>query len=258
MSDETGEGLGPLAGGTEANIARINDHQECKPSDHRKQLHRAGYAPVPVQGKHPPLKSWQTKLETNDGEIDLWSKSFPNANSTGLLTRSMPTFDIDIRNPEAAAAVEDLVRQRFGEHGPILVRFGNAPKRAIPFRTDTPFKKIQISFDVLKGHPEEKLEFLGDGQQVVAFGIHPETGKPYQWFGGEPGKIPLRELPLITADEAKQLITDAAELLAQFGYTRKGQKKKADGDDDKLARLLQNIHDGHELTIYYATRPRCW
>jgi hypothetical protein len=159
----------------------------------------------------------------------------------------MPTFDIDIRDPEAAAAVEELVRQRFDERGTVLVRIGNAPKRAIPFRTNTPFKKIQISFDVPKGHPEEKLELLGDGQQVVAFGIHPDTGKPYQWFGGEPGEIPLHELPLITEDEAKQLVNDAAELLAQFGYNRRGKKKKANGDDDKLNHLLKNIHDGHEL-----------
>ena len=56
--------------------------------------------------------------------------------STGLITRLMPALDVDIYNPEAAKAVEELVRERFEGRGKVLVRIGNVPKFAIPFRTE--------------------------------------------------------------------------------------------------------------------------
>jgi len=37
---------------------------------------------------------------------------------------------------------ERLVRDRFEDKGRILVRFGNAPKRCIPFQTIEPFPKL--------------------------------------------------------------------------------------------------------------------
>src|SRR6516225_7701583 len=55
-----------------------------------------------------------------------------------------PCVDIDILNPEAAEAAEALIRERYEERGYILVRIGLAPKRAVLFRTDEPFKKIQV------------------------------------------------------------------------------------------------------------------
>ena len=76
----------------------------------RKRLRADGYMPIPVIGKQPPLERWQTKTETNDAEIELWGKLYSNAASTGLLTRMMPTLDIDIKAPAAAQAVEALVR----------------------------------------------------------------------------------------------------------------------------------------------------
>jgi hypothetical protein len=124
----------------------------------------------------------------------------------------MPTLDVDIKSPDAAAAVEALVRERFEDHGVILVRFGTPPKRAIPFRTDTPFKKITVNLIAPDGDQKQKIELLSDGQQVVGFGIHEDTGKPYEWFGGEPGVIRRGELPAINQTEAQQLVDDAVEV----------------------------------------------
>jgi hypothetical protein len=71
----------------------------------RQQLREAGYAPIPVNGKRPPLASWQTKARSNPQEISEWEQVFPNAKNTGLLTEHTPTLDIDILDPEAATAV---------------------------------------------------------------------------------------------------------------------------------------------------------
>jgi hypothetical protein len=221
----------------------------------RKQLLCAGFNPIPVIGKIPPLKAWQTKTETDDDEIDLWDKDYPNAESTGLLTRKMPTFDIDIKIPEAASAVEKLVRAAFEEHGIILVRIGNAPKRAIPFRTEAPFAKITENLTAPDGSEGQKLELLADGQQVVAFGIHENTRKPYTWFGGEPGEINHNELPSLSEEQARALVEDSTELLIRdHGYKRAGERPKSEnrghnagGGPDDWSLLAANIRAGRDL-----------
>jgi hypothetical protein len=136
----------------------------------RKKLRDAGYSPIPVIGKIPKLKGWQKKIAPNDNEIELWEKKFPNAN-TGLLTRQMPTLDVDILNQQAAEAVEQLVWKGFKDRGKILVRVGLAPKRAIPFSTAEPFEKITATLVAPDGDTSQKIELLADGQQVVAFGV---------------------------------------------------------------------------------------
>ena len=45
-----------------------------------------------------------------------------SAENTGILTARTPTFDIDIYDPNAAQAVEELVRNHFEEKGAILGR----------------------------------------------------------------------------------------------------------------------------------------
>ena len=64
----------------------------------------------------------------------------------------------------------------------------------------------------------EKLEFLGDGQQIICFGTHPVTLLPYTWEGGEPGAVKLSELASITQTEAAKLLQSIAGLLSKFGY----------------------------------------
>jgi hypothetical protein len=104
----------------------------------------------------------------------------------------------------------------------VLVRFGRRPKRAILFRTLAPFPKLVANFVVPGGAPGEKVEMLCDGQQVVVDGVHPETGKPYSWFGGAPGEVKHDDLPLIDAQGAQALVNDATRLLVEkFGYCAK-------------------------------------
>jgi hypothetical protein len=221
------------------------------PTEHRIQLLRAGYAPLPVVGKQPPFDAWQEKTQATADEIVSWPKLYPFAPSTGLLTRLMPTFDIDILNEAASEAVEALVRERFGGRGKILVRIGRAPKRAIPFRTDTPFDKITQNFLAPDASTDQKLELLSDGQQVVAFGLHKDTKLPYTWSGGEPGEIKLDELPYITEAEANQLVADATKLVCEaHGYQPTKARPPRDGGtagSEDWSYLIKNIRDGIEL-----------
>ena len=194
------------------------------PTEVRCQLLHAGFSPLPLNGKVPVIDAWQKHHDTTEHEIGYWSRTHPAAQNTGILTRLTPTFDIDIRDPYAAAAVERLVRDRFEDKGRILVRFGNAPKRCIPFQTIEPFPKLLRLFGDADTPAKdcEKLEFLCDGQQVVVDGVHPDTGKPYSWFDGAPGQIKHDDLPPIRAEEAQALVDDADRLLVEeFGFRLK-------------------------------------
>src|SRR5215470_20113078 len=122
----------------------------------RHQLRDAGFCPVPLYGKEPPvygknnkrkgLAGWQKLTDITDEMIDMWAKTWPDSVNTGVLTCSMPTLDIDILDEDAARAVEAHIRECFEERGYILVRIGKAPKRAIPFRAALgPFDTFKIS-----------------------------------------------------------------------------------------------------------------
>ena len=223
------------------------------PTGQRLKLLANGYAPLPIEGKRPPLKNWQKKIDANAAEIELWEKVYPHATNTGILTQLTPTLDIDITNPEAAEAVEALARERFEERGFVLIRTGQAPKRAILLRTDAPFKKITGNVIAPKGDTDQKIELLADGQQVVVFGKHPKTGKPYVWFGGEPASIKHEDLPYVTEDEAKQFVADTVALLVKdFGYglptVHPTETGKANGHDPaNWGGLVDNIAHGRDL-----------
>jgi hypothetical protein len=193
----------------------------------RLKLRRAGFDPIPAHGKRPSLGEWQKMIGVAEHEVRRWERAYPSAENTGILTARTPTFDIDIYDPDAAQAAEELVRNHFEEKGVILGRTGLWPKRAIPFRCDAPFAKISVTFEGEKG---EKLEFLGNGQQFVAHGIHPDTHEPYQWVGGELGEVARGDLPYIHEEEARELVEWATQMLAErFGYRIAGKSRTKEG-----------------------------
>jgi len=213
----------------------------------RLRLKAAGFSPIPAMGKRPLLKEWQKQIDTSEEEIRSWSMNLRTSTNTGVLARDTPALDIDILDAEAVAAAVRLVEERFGSRGGILTRTGLAPKMLIPFRTASPFPKMAIQLrppNATEGTKPEKLEFLGDGQQFIIAGTHPDTMQPYTWNGGGvPGEVNRKELPEITEAGARELIEDAADLLTtQFGYSRVGQSKPK----LKVVRGLEPLLDGSD------------
>src|SRR4249919_3252810 len=170
----------------------------------RQALVDRGYVPIPVIGKAPPFKLWQKIDAVSHAMLEAWGKNWPRASNTGILTKHTPTLDVDVLNEPAAIAIEELVRERFEERGYILPRIGKPPKRAIPFRTLDPFAKITANLIAADGSTGEKIEFMCDGQQIVAAGVHPDTLKPYVWPLGNPTDIAHDDLPYISEAEAQQ------------------------------------------------------
>jgi Bifunctional DNA primase/polymerase, N-terminal len=156
-------------------------------ADIRCALLAAGFLPLPLRGKKPAFDEWQKKLQTNDAEIRLWGSMWPNATNTGILTKFTPAIDIDIMVPDAAAATEELVREWFGEHGNILVRFGKVPKRAVLLRTDEPFKKIVGLFTAPDGS-EQKSRFSGTDNRSLSPAFIRTFTSPIRGMGANRGR----------------------------------------------------------------------
>ena len=196
----------------------------------RKRLLAAGYLPLPVNGKEPSIAGWQDIAATNK-IINTWVSNYADATNTGILTYMTPTIDIDIMHPDAAAAIEALAREHFEERGRILVRFGKAPKRAILLRSDVRFKKVVRKFIAPDGSAQQ-IEIMANGQQIVVFGIHKETQRPYSWHGGEPGEVKHEDLPSVSEADMRAFLDAANELLIRdFGFKADAPKRKANGGD---------------------------
>ena len=165
----------------------------------RLQLRSSGFDPVGCIGKRPVETGWQQKVNLSEAELMV----MPGAN-TGFNCRNTPALDADITDQDAAEAVERAVREWFEDHGRV-VRIGKPPKRLIPFRTDEPFAKLSATFLAPNGEIQ-RIEILGDGQQALAHGTHPDTGTPYTWHGGCLGEVTRDELPEINGQEAQELL----------------------------------------------------
>ena len=141
----------------------------------------AGFPILPIQpgSKKPgvfrrgawrdyPDWSRHGRRETTDHEVDVWG-NWPEA-GIGIATGRVIGIDIDVlSDPQLAKRIEDLAREMLGDT-PAL-RIGRAPKRLLVYRADRPFK----------GFKRPPIDVLGLGQQFVAYGLHPETGQPYDW-----------------------------------------------------------------------------
>lgn len=221
----------------------------------RLALLAGGYWPIPLRGKDPFRKGWQ-ETHTNPDEIRLWEQSYPDATNTGVLCELTPALDIDLYNPEAAAAVEELANQHFADRGMFLPRVGQWPKRAILLRTDEPFAKIQLLVKAPNSAEDakpDKIEILGDGQQLVVAGIHPDTRKPYTWNAGTPCEIPRADLPYCTREDIQKFVDEVGALLVrEFGYQIVGGAAQGNGNGHggggtSTSLLIQNILTGRDF-----------
>ena len=67
------------------------------------------------------------------------------------------------------------------------------------------------------------IEFLGEGQQFIAYGLHPDTRRLYSWelaeFSQQPLEVPFSELPEIDATQLVLAAEAACEALRELDYT---------------------------------------
>lgn len=177
--------------------------------EHGAKLLDAGYTIVPIMpgtkkpgrydnGQWFDMPRWTT-VDSSRSHIDIWEK-WPDA-GVGILTGKVVAIDVDVLDSSVAIAVGNTIQEKLGKTD--FVRIGKSPKALYLYRTNEPFSKISL-------HP---IEVLGVGQQFVAYAIHPETGKPYQWPFSAPHEVPLESLPLVTHQQVLEACEAAYKTL---------------------------------------------
>jgi RecA-family ATPase len=162
-----------------------------------------GYELIPIKpgGKFPVIEDWQN-ISVTDAVMQGWSTNGHANDGIGIRTKFTPLADIDCRNREMALEMAEWFQENVGL---APVRIGMPPKRGLLYRAAEPFRKVSSAVWIDENGRENKVEVLGDGQQFVAFAIHPETKKPYFWLGRQtnPEFMPAAELGEITQEQAR-------------------------------------------------------
>ena len=224
----------------------------------RIALVKLGHEPIPVLSgrKRPALPGWESTPIDLD-TVSTWADDRPGELSTGIRTSKTPGFDIDIRDPGVADQVEQALLNMCPP-GPVLKRTGLAPKRLIPFRCVTPFKKMSATFKAPDG-TVHKVEVLADGQQFVAEGIHEDTRQPYRWAENVSLlNVAHEHLPLVDEAFARRFITEAGEIMRRAGWQEVGAKNgKAQNVTQVISAKVGGNGAGSSIYGRTALRDEC-
>lgn len=125
-------------------------------------------------------------------------------------------IDVDVRRQDLVDAIVAGIEQRVGPTP--LVRQGQAPKLALLYRTEAPFKnRATPKLQLAAGEKPTMVEIFSDGGRINADGIHPDTGQPYQWLDQSPLEVPLSALPVLSEVQADEILELAEALLRGAG-----------------------------------------
>ncbi|MDY0362754.1 MAG: bifunctional DNA primase/polymerase [Desulforegulaceae bacterium] len=188
-------------------IENIQEKSGLTPDKAKAILQNYNCCFIKPSSKRPEGKSWQNKPR----QPEEW-----NGQGLGIITGKLNDneeygvygFDFDTRDQRAANLSLDQAKFLLGEN--LIYRIGFPPKFLIPFKCKTSLKKkVSREFysDLSEKTKETKnqLEILGQGQQFVIAGIHPDTQKPYQWYNSEGERV----------DFSKYTIDDFPEVTEQ-------------------------------------------
>ena len=162
-------------------------------------LNENGYNIIPVAKgtKRPALSNW-SRIKSTPELIESWDADA----SIGITTGEVVAIDIDCYDKHVTNAIVKYCNQNIGRG---LGRIGRAPKALLLYRTDTPMSKsVSAKFTDDEGNTN-CVEILGKGQQLVAYGIHPETQQEYYWPKDCPTTVAVADLPTISAEQITEL-----------------------------------------------------
>lgn len=159
------------------------------------------------------IPDWTAK-RTKPSEVERWSKD--DRLGICVQTRQVRALDIDVDHEQAAHITE---------------RFEAAVWEVLPVRQRPDSKKRLLAF-VLEGEFPKRsfktahglVEFLGNGQQFVAVGTHPNSAR-YEWAGGD---LP-NDIPIVSAEHFENAWEIIVERFAlpdtayEAGTRRKGE-----------------------------------
>jgi hypothetical protein len=214
-----------------------------------------GYVPLPAADKGVYLPNWsnldtdgtQCGIQPTIEDIDSWSEEHSDWQSTSVRCGEVVAIDCDIFDKAVADKVRAEARRCFGKAFP--TRVGNPPKFLMMCRTPEPFSKLRTGKYLQPDGDTSQVEVLCRGQQFIAFGIHPKTGKPYEWFGGDPLTVAVADLAEVSRDKVVEFLRTAEGILSsQLDWTV----------DPKAARANYEEQEREERQQDYAGEPTDW
>lgn len=208
-------------------------------ADHGESLIANGYNIVPIKPgeKFPPYDGWQ-RTEATIAKLQGWlehglkyekegkklSVDVSEA-GVGLLTKNTPGVDIDVSDEPLARHMENWVHEHFGL---APVRVGRAPRRLLLFRCSEPFSKVNSSEFLNEWGEKQKVEILANGQQFVAYHIHPDTQRPYEWlYGSSPLTMEVDQLPVLRRIDAQAIVDEFEKQVKLRGWQLKKKSRTA-------------------------------
>ncbi|MCJ2134977.1 bifunctional DNA primase/polymerase [Methylobacterium sp. J-026] len=186
--------------------------------DHAAEVAEHGFSPVIVKAgtKEPLYPKWQmacylppvpafiAKHATGRGRNDSVGIACGQLRDGKKEIGWLIAIDCDAGSQTRSSEIRDAIVEHLGESP--LVRFGRPNRWVRLYRSETPTASYRLG----------DLEILGVGRQFVAFGIHPNTGKPYGWQDGDPGDVKAKELPVVSQKKLEGL-------LRAFGHHEQGR-----------------------------------
>jgi hypothetical protein len=186
--------------------------------------------------------------------VDIWHEM---GASVGISCHASGVLglDIDVLQKESAERIRDIAFEMLGQ---TAVRVGRAPKMLLPYRCAVDTRYSRLIFDqgfgiVEQGSPRETRKpglvevIAGEGKMFVAAGIHPVTGKPYQWPLGVPD---LKDLPFATAEALERfrarLEAELPKATSRLSSGSAGDRRKVDqagliGDEKLIAEAMEFV-----------------
>ena len=208
-----------------------------------------GYAVIPIVPgtKRPP--GWMSHEKG-----DPWSAVTPDVarvrkwradsrlSNAGVginLGRNTFALDVDVRDPTLAMEVDAWIAKNLPSGAPR--RIGEAPKCLYVFRVDDPIRKIASRAFLDDQGRKCQVEGLGQGEQFVAYAIHPDTKKPYRWVDEDLIEVAHADLPLITVAQVRSLVTAFEEMCERRQYKpEKAARSLATLDNDDWTSNVDN------------------
>jgi predicted P-loop ATPase len=132
--------------------------------------------------------------------------------------------------PGLAEQIEAMAVNKLGVTS--LRRIGRAPKVLLVYRTTSPLPKMETPELILPNTIKVQVEILGAGQQFVAYGIHPDTNREYEWPESGPDVVPLADLPVVTEAALREFVAAVEGMLRAAGGRT---KKEIDAAAEKVA-----------------------
>lgn len=204
-------------------------------------LVKNGYAVIPIAAgtKRPPLwlSEWQ-KTEPSVEKVRSWCRrdDLQNAGVGVNLGPGLVAIDIDSRDVELSAEMVEWCETHLPMGAP--VRVGFAPKTLLLYRCESPIKKhaskaFHDGHSTQDGKPRKaQLEVLGQGEQFVAYAIHPDTGRPYTWDGQGLLDTPAADLPVVTLAQVRAAVAAFEAMCQKRGWPVIGRGVAALAADD--------------------------